>query len=57
MKTIIPSFEIVWVDIPYDAAIQKLLASAVAGNAPDIVNLSSDFLSKVCWDERTCRSI
>lgn len=41
-----PDVDIIWVDIPYDAAIQKLLASAVAGNAPDVVNLSSDFLAK-----------
>ena len=41
-----PGFDIVWIDIPYDAAIQKLLASAAAGNAPDVVNLSSDFLAK-----------
>ncbi len=41
-----PDVDIVWVDIPYDAAIQKLLASAVAGNSPDVVNLSSDFLAK-----------
>ena len=41
-----PGFDIVWIDIPYDAAIQKLLASAVAGNSPDVVNLSSDFLAK-----------
>lgn len=41
-----PYVKIVWVDIPYDAAIQKLLASAVAGNSPDVINLSSDFLAK-----------
>lgn len=41
-----PEIKIQWVDIPYDAAIQKLLASAVAGNSPDVVNLSSDFLAK-----------
>lgn len=41
-----PDVKIVWVDIPYDAAIQKLMASAVAGNSPDVVNLSSDFLAK-----------
>lgn len=41
-----PDVDVVWVDIPYDAAIQKLLASAVAGNSPDVVNLSSDFLAK-----------
>lgn len=41
-----PATTIRWVDVPYDAAIQKLLSSAVAGNAPDVVNLSADFLSK-----------
>ena len=41
-----PTVTITWVDVPYDAAIQKLLASAAAGNAPDVVNLSADFLSK-----------
>lgn len=41
-----PGIKIKWVDIPYDAAIQKLLASMAAGNPPDIVNLSADFLSK-----------
>ena len=41
-----PSVRIIWVDIPYDAAIQKLLSSAVAGTAPDVVNLSADFLAK-----------
>jgi len=41
-----PGTKIRWVDVPYDAAIQKLLSSAVAGNAPDVVNLSADFLSK-----------
>ena len=41
-----PGIRIRWVDVPYDAAIQKLLSSAVAGNAPDVVNLSADFLAK-----------
>ncbi|MFZ4620764.1 MAG: ABC transporter substrate-binding protein [Bacteroidota bacterium] len=41
-----PEVHIRWVDVPYDAAIQKLLSSAVAGNAPDVVNLSADFLAK-----------
>jgi putative chitobiose transport system substrate-binding protein len=41
-----PGVRVRWVDVPYDAAIQKLLSSAVAGNAPDVVNLSADFLSK-----------
>lgn len=34
------------IDIPYDAAIQKLMAAASAGTPPDIINLSSDFLAK-----------
>ena len=41
-----PGVTIRWVDVPYDAAIQKLLAGAVAGNAPDVVNLSADFLAR-----------
>jgi putative chitobiose transport system substrate-binding protein len=41
-----PEIKIKWVDIPYDAAIQKLLSSIIAGNPPDVINLSSDFLSK-----------
>lgn len=41
-----PGVSVRWVDVPYDAAIQKLLASAVAGNAPDVVNLSADFLAR-----------
>ncbi len=41
-----PGVRIRWVDVPYDAAVQKLLSSAVAGNAPDVVNLSADFLAK-----------
>ncbi len=41
-----PEVKIRWIDLPYDAAVQKLLASVAAGNPPDVVNLSSDFLSK-----------
>jgi putative chitobiose transport system substrate-binding protein len=41
-----PDIRIAWVDIPYDAAIQKLLAAAAANQAPDVVNLSTDFLSR-----------
>lgn len=41
-----PKIKIKWVDVPYDAAIQKLLSSIIAGNPPDAINLSSDFLSK-----------
>ncbi|MGE5314807.1 MAG: ABC transporter substrate-binding protein [Acidobacteriota bacterium] len=41
-----PGVTVRWVDVPYDAAIQKLMASAAAGNAPDCVNLSADFLAK-----------
>lgn len=41
-----PGIKIKWVDIPYDAAIQKLLSAIIAGNPPDAINLSSDFLSK-----------
>lgn len=38
--------KIKWVDVPYDMAIQKLLSAIIAGNPPDVINLSSDFLSK-----------
>lgn len=41
-----PEISIRWVDVPYDAVIQKLLATISAGNPPDIVNLSADFLAK-----------
>jgi putative chitobiose transport system substrate-binding protein len=41
-----PNIKIKWVDIPYDAAIQKLMSSIAAGNPPDAVNLSADFLAK-----------
>lgn len=41
-----PGIRIKHVDIPYDAAIQKLLAAAAAGTPPDIINLSADFLAK-----------
>ena len=41
-----PNVKIKWVDIPYDAAIQKLMSAIAAGNPPDMVNLSADFLSK-----------
>lgn len=41
-----PGTTVRWVDIPYDAAVQKLLAAVAAGQAPDVVNLSSDFLSR-----------
>ncbi len=41
-----PGVKVRWVDIPYDAAIQKLLAAVAAGQAPDVVNLSTDFLSR-----------
>ncbi|MCX8056215.1 MAG: sugar ABC transporter substrate-binding protein [Ignavibacteria bacterium] len=41
-----PHIKIKWVDIPYDVAIQKLLSAIIAGNPPDVINLSSDFLYK-----------
>jgi len=41
-----PFVSIKWVDIPYDGAVQKLMASIAAHNAPDVINLSSDFLTK-----------
>lgn len=41
-----PGITIRHIDIPYDAAIQKLMAAASAGTPPDIINLSADFLAK-----------
>lgn len=41
-----PGIRIKYVDIPYDAATQKLLSSVASGQSPDVVNLSCDFLSK-----------
>ncbi len=41
-----PGVLVKWVDIPFDAAVQKLMAAAAAGQTPDVVNLSSDFLAK-----------
>lgn len=41
-----PTIRITYVDIPYDAAIQKLLSAVAAGSPPDIINLSTDFLAK-----------
>lgn len=41
-----PDSKVIWEDVPYDAVVQKLLAAGAAGTAPDVVNLSADFLSK-----------
>lgn len=41
-----PGVIVKWIDIPFDAAVQKLMAAAAAGQTPDVVNLSSDFLAK-----------
>lgn len=35
-----PGVQVVWVDIPFDAMDRKLIAAAVAGLAPDVVNFS-----------------
>jgi len=35
-----PGVEVEWVDVPYDALERKLIASAAAGQAPDVVNMS-----------------
>ncbi|MDX2147507.1 MAG: extracellular solute-binding protein [Planctomycetota bacterium] len=35
-----PSIDVVWVDVPYDALDRKLVASAAAGRAPDVVNVA-----------------
>jgi putative chitobiose transport system substrate-binding protein len=41
-----PGVRVRWVDIPYDGAVQKLLAAVAAGEPPDVVNMSADFLSR-----------
>ncbi|MCX8010221.1 MAG: sugar ABC transporter substrate-binding protein [Ignavibacteria bacterium] len=41
-----PNVKIRWVDVPYDAVIQKLMAAISSGKPPDVVNLSADFVSK-----------
>lgn len=35
-----PGVRVEWVDVPYDALDRKLIASAAAGRAPDVVNMS-----------------
>ncbi len=35
-----PGVKVVWVDVPFEAMGRKLVASAAAGRAPDVVNLS-----------------
>lgn len=35
-----PGVKVVWSDVPYDAMERKLIASAAAGRAPDVVNMS-----------------
>jgi putative chitobiose transport system substrate-binding protein len=35
-----PGVDVVWVDVPFDAADRKLIAAAAAGRAPDVINLS-----------------
>ena len=35
-----PGVRVEWVDMPYDAVDRKLIASAAAGRAPDVVNLA-----------------
>ncbi len=42
-----PDITIKWVDIPFDAATQKLMSAAASGQAPDLINLSADFLPKM----------
>jgi len=42
-----PDIKIKWVDIPFNAATQKLMSAAASGQAPDLINLSADFLPKM----------
>lgn len=41
-----PGVKVRWVDVPYDLGMQRYLKSFASGRAPDVINLSSDFLSK-----------
>ncbi|MDO7976618.1 ABC transporter substrate-binding protein [Oceanotoga teriensis] len=39
-----PNIEIEWSDVPYSAFMQKITASIAAGNAPDVINLNSEWM-------------
>ncbi len=41
-----PTIDVVWVDVPFDAIQRKFLASAAAGRAPDVINLSDGFYAR-----------
>ena len=38
-----PEVELTWIDLPQQAALQKLMASIAAGVPPDLVNLNTEF--------------
>ena len=38
-----PEVELVWIDLPQQAALQKLMAGIAAGVPPDLVNLNTEF--------------
>lgn len=38
-----PGVKIKWVDLPYDAVQEKLVTAIASGNAPDVVNLNTEF--------------
>lgn len=42
-----PNVEVKWVDVPYNAVEQKLLAAVAAGRPPMVVNLASDMTVKL----------
>lgn len=42
-----PNVKIDWKDYPYDAIQSKLLATAAGGDAPDVVNLNTEFANQM----------
>lgn len=45
-ESIHPGVKVRWVDVPYDLGMQRFLTGFASGRAPDVINLSSDFLAK-----------
>ncbi len=42
-----PGYDILWVDIPWNAMESRILTAVSARNAPDVVNLNPDFASQL----------
>lgn len=42
-----PDVKIIWQDVPFDQAEQKMLTSASAGNLADVINMNTDYLKKL----------